>query len=380
MALAFRAISALVTQQTTSLSITKPSGTASGDILLLNFAADSQTPTITPPSGFSLVLDEHADFGALHRVYYKIAGGSEPASYAVGLSTTEWAYGHIAAYSGVDTGDPFCATPSANYATGTDDVTATGITTDAANALLVACGFSAWGGTNWSATGFTFRETESSDVYLGLGDVAQASAGASGDKTLTATSSGGPKSAIMLALNPSAGSSDTNITAGAGALTAAGLAPTRLVNYARAPGAGALAAEGLAPTFVERGLRYAYPTADTTAGPWAASTGTDLFAMIDEESASDTDYIYANATGTGKFKILPVTDPGASTGHVVNYRIWSPVAGNAKVRLVQGSTTVVEWTHTSLPATATLYSQSLTGEQADAITDYDDLYLEFEAT
>jgi hypothetical protein len=127
-------------------------------------------------------------------------------------------------------------------------------------------------------------------------------------------------------------------------------------------------------------LRYAYPTADTTAGPWAASSGSDLFAMIDEETASDTDYIYANATGTGKFKILPVTDPGASTGHVVNYRIWSPVAGNAKVRLVQGSTTVAEWTHTGLPTTATLYSQSLTGEQADAITDYDDLYLEFEAT
>jgi hypothetical protein len=165
---------------------------------------------------------------------------------------------------------------------------------------------------------------------------------------------------------------------GVGSLTATGTAP--ILNLGIIPGAGAVTAAGAAPTKIQRGLRYSYPTADTTAGPWAASSGSDLYAMIDEETPSDLDYIAASGTGTGKFKILPVTDPGASTGHVVNYRIWSPVAGNAKVRLVQGSTTVAEWTHTSLPATATLYSQSLTGEQADAITDYDDLYLEFEAT
>jgi hypothetical protein len=174
------------------------------------------------------------------------------------------------------------------------------------------------------------------------------------------------------------GGVNTDITAGAGALTATG--PIPVLDLGITPGAGSITITGAAPTDIERGLRYSYPTADTTAGPWAASSGSDLYAMIDEETPSDTDYIYANATGTGKFKILPVTDPGASTGHVVNYRIWSPVAGNAKVRLVQGTTTVAEWTHTGLPTTAALYSQSLTGEQADAITDYDDLYLEFEAT
>lgn len=170
----------------------------------------------------------------------------------------------------------------------------------------------------------------------------------------------------------------TSITAGAGSLTAAGQAPS--LGLGITPGAGTITVTGFATTDLERGLRYSYPTADTSVGPWAASTGTDLYAMIDEESASDTDYIYADALGTGKFKILPVTDPAASTGHVVNYRIWSPVSGNAKVRLVQGTTTIAEWTHTTLPSTATSYSQQLTGLQADAITDYDDLYLEFEAT
>ena len=170
-------------------------------------------------------------------------------------------------------------------------------------------------------------------------------------------------------------------TPGAGALTAAGLAPTRLVNYARAPGAGALTAGGYAPTFLERGLRYAYPTADTSAGAWTPSAGGDLFAMIDEETPADDDYIVTTTASKCKIKFLPVTDPSASTGHVINYRIWSPVAGNAVVRLIQGASTLIaEWTHTGLPTTATTYSQGLTTEQTDAITDYDDLYIEFEAT
>jgi hypothetical protein len=170
-------------------------------------------------------------------------------------------------------------------------------------------------------------------------------------------------------------------TPGAGQLTAAGLAPTRLVNYARVPGAGALDAVGFAPTFLERGLRYAYPTTDTSAGAWTPSTGTDLWAMIDEATPSDTDYIVTNTAGKCKLKLLPVTDPASSSGHVINYRIWSPITGNAVVRLIQGASTLIaEWTHTGLPATATTYSQVLTSGQADSITNYDDLYIEFEAT
>jgi hypothetical protein len=177
------------------------------------------------------------------------------------------------------------------------------------------------------------------------------------------------------------GGGSVDLTPGAGELTAAGLAPIRLVDYARAPGLAELAAEGFAPTFIERGLRYAYPTTDTSAGAWTPSAGGDLFAMIDEETPADDDYIVTTTASKCKIKLLPVTDPAASTGHVINYRIWSPVAGNAVVRLIQGASTLIaEWTHSGLPTTATTYSQGLTTEQTDAITDYDDLYIEFEAT
>jgi hypothetical protein len=39
----------------------------------------------------------------------------------------------------------------------------------------------------------------------------------------------------------------------------------------------------------------ARPVSDTAAGGWTASSGSDLFAMVDEATASDTDYI----TGVG---------------------------------------------------------------------------------
>jgi len=183
--------------------------------------------------------------------------------------------------------------------------------------------------------------------------------------------------ALAVTIKPAAGG--IGITAGVGALTATG--PVPILDKGVYPGAGVLTAAGVTPTLVQRTPRYAYPSADSSDGPWKASdAGPDLYAMLDETSASDTDYIYADALGTAKIKLYPVTDPGSSSGHTMYYRIWSPVAGNAKVRLVQGTTTIKEWTHTGLPTSATTYSQSLSGGEADSITNYDDLYLEVEAT
>lgn len=176
------------------------------------------------------------------------------------------------------------------------------------------------------------------------------------------------------------GGGDVEITSEVGALTIAGQTPTLAMHWYSNPDVGALTLEGFAPTFIERGSRYAYPTADVTAGTWQASTGSDLYAMIDEETASDTDYIYTNAAGACEIRLLPVTDPVSSSGYALNYRIWSPVGGNAVVRLKQGATTIATWTHTGLPTTATDYSQSLSGAEADSITDHDDLRIEIEAT
>lgn len=125
--------------------------------------------------------------------------------------------------------------------------------------------------------------------------------------------------------------------------------------------------------------QYARPVSDVSAGTWTASTGSDLFAMLDETSANDSDYIVTTGTSTCEVALGSLTDPGSSNGHIVRYRI-SATSGGIIVRLRQGTTTIATWTHASAPSSLTTYEQTLTGGEADSISDYSALRLQFEAT
>lgn len=125
--------------------------------------------------------------------------------------------------------------------------------------------------------------------------------------------------------------------------------------------------------------QFSRPTSDVSAGTWTASTGSDLFAMLDETSANDSDYIVTTGTSTCEVALGSLTDPGSSNGHIVRYRI-SATSGGIIVRLRQGTTTIATWTHASAPSSLTTYEQTLTGGEADSISDYSALRLQFEAT
>lgn len=125
--------------------------------------------------------------------------------------------------------------------------------------------------------------------------------------------------------------------------------------------------------------QYARPTSDVSAGTWTASSGSDLFAMLDETTANDTDYIVTTGTSTCEVALGTMSDPAISSGHIVRYRL-SATSGGITVRLRQGTTTIATWTHASAPTSLTTYEQTLTGGEADAIMDYTTLRLQFEAT
>jgi hypothetical protein len=66
--------------------------------------------------------------------------------------------------------------------------------------------------------------------------------------------------------------------------------------------------------------QFARPDADASAGSW---TTAPLWSKIDEATASDTDFIFSNNNINGdvcEVSLSNVTDPAASTGHVVRYR------------------------------------------------------------
>ena len=125
--------------------------------------------------------------------------------------------------------------------------------------------------------------------------------------------------------------------------------------------------------------QYIAPTSDVSAGGWTASTGTDLFAMLNEAVPSDAEYIVSTTDTISEVKFATATNPGTTSGHVIRYRIRAD-GGGITVRLKQGATVIHTWTHSTVPSTYIQYDQTLSTGEAGSITDYSDLRLSFEAT
>lgn len=63
-----------------------------------------------------------------------------------------------------------------------------------------------------------------------------------------------------------------------------------------------------ADEYVVPASQFARPASDVANGAWAPSTGTDLFAMLDETAAEDTDYIRSGASPSNDTAKLQLTD------------------------------------------------------------------------
>jgi hypothetical protein len=139
--------------------------------------------------------------------------------------------------------------------------------------------------------------------------------------------------------------------------------------------------------------QFARPSTDTTRDNWEEDDGTtaSIFDQIDESVADDADYIRTVLTPTSDVyvtKLSTLEDPLSSTGHVVRYRYGKDAAGGDQiditVELRQGyvnegtpGTLIASATHTNVSSGWTAGTITLSGPEADAITDYTDLYLRF---
>jgi hypothetical protein len=142
----------------------------------------------------------------------------------------------------------------------------------------------------------------------------------------------------------------------------------------------------LSPTFVSP-LAHLRPDADDLDGTWTQeSGGTNLFASIDEASFSDADYIKSRQTPVADICRVRLSDP--TTGKVfsapvtVSYRYSNIGNGSVDitVTLKQGSTQIAQWVHSSVSSSSYVTAaQVLTSPQIAAITDWTNLFLEFQA-
>ncbi len=185
---------------------TKSVTIASADWMAIQFAiapapVTLTPPTITPPGGWTLVRSDTKD-GTRSSLYSKIAA-SEGANWTFSISPSSPTIGEVVVYYNVDTTTPVEANNGQTNASSTS-VTAPSVTTLTDGAHLVFFGSADFATPTFTPpASFTERvDSSQTQIALTVADLVQASAGASGSKT--ATASGAVESiGQLIALRPS---------------------------------------------------------------------------------------------------------------------------------------------------------------------------------
>jgi len=188
---------ASASSSTATLSIAKPTNTASGQVMVA-FVSGAGTTAISAPAGWTLIQDTTS--GSMRQLsYYKVAGSSEPTSYSFTSSASRNASGGITTYSGVNSNVPIDASAEGLGASG--NAVAPAVTTTSANDLVVL-GASTATSTSWTAgSGVTERyDKASSSTTIESGDFAQATVGTTATKTEVPAKTTGAWSAETIAL------------------------------------------------------------------------------------------------------------------------------------------------------------------------------------
>lgn len=129
---------------------------------------------------------------------------------------------------------------------------------------------------------------------------------------------------------------------------------------------------------------YARPDSDIQTTGWNCSSGSDLFELVNEVTASDTDYVYTNAMA-GNTLIVglgDVTDPQMNTGHIIRFRAKSANASkgpeSCECLLYENGTQRATTGAQGLTRDSfNTYTYTLTTTEADSISNYANLRLHF---
>lgn len=137
--------------------------------------------------------------------------------------------------------------------------------------------------------------------------------------------------------------------------------------------------------------QFARPASDVSNIGWTLSTGASAYALIDESSPDDGDYIQKTWNGAAnevEVTLSSVSAPASNSGHIVRYRARMTSTGlfvdpqTLNVSLYDGATLIASGLVDVGPfgTTWTTSSFTLSGAQAGAITSYSNLSLKFETT
>ncbi|WP_427422654.1 hypothetical protein [Lysinibacillus fusiformis] len=156
MTVALRSSASVVnTTAGTSVTVTKPTGTANGDFLLA-FVAELGTGTVTAPAGWTLIGTASAASNLTLRCYRKTAA-SEGASWTWTLGSSVRNWGSVHAFTGVNASNPIASSASDGDASGSFGGFGSDPVSDLPPYGYLVCGIAAaraasGSATTWSAT------------------------------------------------------------------------------------------------------------------------------------------------------------------------------------------------------------------------------------
>src|SRR5687767_3827087 len=189
-AVTYRAAQTATTTGATSLAINVPAGVQTNDLLVAHIARVGNA-AINTPSGWTAAGGTNNGNFIRQATYYRVASGSEPASYTWTWTGSQAAAGGMSAYYGVKGSSPLDVVGTATTANNTTTVSAPSLTTTTNDALVLAFFASNSNSTYSTAAGMTERhDVATTGMSLGTDDMSQATAGATGVKTSTASVSG----------------------------------------------------------------------------------------------------------------------------------------------------------------------------------------------
>ncbi|MDO8595846.1 MAG: hypothetical protein Q7R45_04395 [Sulfuricaulis sp.] len=182
-----------------ALTIPKPAGTLTADVMIASVSVTPSTITITPPVGWTLISTVTQGSATTSKLvtYYRVAGVGEPASYSWGFSggTHSGTVGGIASFSGVDNLTPIDA-QAGNATASSTNHTAPTVTTTQSDGMLVTVHEYASSGT-WTAPGGMTEAVDvasqtpnnANGISMEMNYEARATAGATGTRQATASTS-----------------------------------------------------------------------------------------------------------------------------------------------------------------------------------------------
>lgn len=166
-----------------AITITKPASIQSGDVIVALIHGNGSSPTITDNNGATpftdsgLGLRAYNGGSASYRIMHRVAGGSEPASYAWTLGeSNRWSV-ILSVYRGVDTSAIYDVAPTSTSEKSELTVTSTIATkaittlTDGSFVVVTACADSST--VTFTATpgdSFSSRENNSGEQLIALAD------------------------------------------------------------------------------------------------------------------------------------------------------------------------------------------------------------------